>query len=62
MSTSRSRLSRMAMSQACGNKPSFSPLSPTLSHSSHPVYLCLTTADGVVVCSEHCRGKSHTHV
>ncbi|KAM7414968.1 hypothetical protein PAMA_019673 [Pampus argenteus] len=37
-----------AMSQACGNKLSFSPLSPTLSHSSHPVYFCFTPGDGEV--------------
>lgn len=51
-----------AMIQACGNKPSFSPLSPTLSHSSHPVYLCFTPGDGEVVCREHCCGKTHTHM
>ena len=53
---------RGAVSQACGNEPSFSPLSPTLSHSSHPVYLCLTPVDGEVACSEHRRGKTHTHM
>lgn len=35
-----------AVSQACGNMSSFSPLSPTLSHSSHPVCLDLTPVDG----------------
>ncbi|KAI4825444.1 hypothetical protein KUCAC02_021124, partial [Chaenocephalus aceratus] len=40
---------RGAVSQACGNKPSFSPLSPTLSHSSsHPVYLYFTPGNGEV--------------
>lgn len=53
---------RGAVSQACGNKPSFSPLSPTLSHSSHPVYLCFTPVNGDVACSEHRRGKTHTHM
>jgi len=51
-----------AVSRACGNKPSSSPLSPTLSHSSHPVCVCLTPGDGEVGCSEHCCGKSHTHM
>lgn len=53
---------RRAMSQACGNKPSFSPLSPTLSHSSHPVCLYFTPVGGEVACSEHRRGKTRTHV
>lgn len=53
---------RGAMSQACGNKPSFSPLSPTLSHSSHPVYLCFTPVDEEVACSEQRRGKTRTHM
>lgn len=35
-----------AVSQACGNMSSFSPLSPTLSHSSHPVCLYFTPVDG----------------